>query len=156
MSLAWPDADQVRRWLEQAGVEYYICDQCHGLHLSSMQEREAVLDSRLFVDEDMLLLSTELELRPAAVFAVLADTPRLNMDYPALKAFADVNDEAMPRLVVCDVLHGRQGISFEQFIHFVQVTLDATAGVRDECERLDYLFWPDEAPPEETPGAALH
>lgn len=157
MTLSWPDADQVQRWLEQAGIDHYICDQCHGLHLSVMQEREAVLDCRIFVEEDWVLLSTELELRPSSLFAVHADIPRLSMLYPALKIFPDVNDEAMPRLVVCDVLHGRQGVSYDQFVHFVQVSLDATMQLATECDQLNYLFWPDEeAPGEESPGAALH
>jgi len=157
MALSWPDADRIQQWLEQGKVEHYICDQCHGLHFSWLQEREGVLDSRLFVEADWLLLTTELELRPAALFTVLSDTPRLSMDYPAVKIFADVNDETMPRLVVCNVLHTRAGLTFEQFVHFVDVTLDATAQLHQECERLDYLFWPEEEGDEQAgPGAALH
>lgn len=157
LSLVLPDPDQVRRWLEQAGIQHYICDQCHGLHLSEVQGREAVVDSRLFVEEDALLLTTELELRPGALFAVLADAPRLNMGYPALKIFPDVNDDALPRLVVCDLLHGRKGVTFEQFIHFTQATVDATLQLLTECQELDFLFWPDDEAevPEGTAGA-LH
>lgn len=157
MTLNWPDADQVQHWLKQAGIDHYICDECHGLHLSVMQERDAVLDCRIFVEEEWLLLSTELELRPSSLFAVHADSPRLNMLYPALKIFPDVSDEVMPRLVVCDVLHGRQGLSYDQFVHFLQVSLDATVELTTECEQLDYLFRPDEeSPGHDGPGAALH
>lgn len=154
MALFHPDADQVRTWLEQSNIEHYVCDQCHGLHLSSMQATDAVLDCRLFVEDDFLLLSSELELRPAAQFAVLADLPRLSTEYPALKVFPDVNDTALPCLVVSDVLYGRQGLAFDQFVHFVQATLDATTRLSTECEQLNYLFWPEED--NEPLASALH
>ena len=149
-----PDAEQVTRWLEQANIQYYICEQCHGLHLSELQSREGVVDARLFVEEDGVLLSTELELRPAAIFAAQAELSRLNMEHPSLKLFIDINDDDMPRLIVCDLLLGRQGVTFDQFIYFVQVTLDASAQLLEDCQRADWLLWPDdgEAP---DPGA-LH
>lgn len=158
LSLVLPDADQVRAWLEQAGIKHYICDQCHGLHISEVQSREGVLDSRLFVEEDSLLLTTELELRPAAIFSAVAEMPRFNMSWPALKVFADVNDETLPRLVACDLLHGRQGVTFEQFVYFVQATVDASIQLLEECQRLNCLFWPDEeeADAKSQPLDALH
>jgi hypothetical protein len=157
LSLVLPDADQVRRWLEQAAIKHYICDHCHGLHISELQEREGVVDSRLFVEEDSLLLTTELELRPSALFAVLAASPGLNMSFPALKVFADVNDETLPRLVACDLLHGRHGVSFEQFIGFVQATVDATVQLLDECQSQGWLLWPDdEAETAQELSGALH
>ncbi|GAA5134353.1 YbjN domain-containing protein [Alloalcanivorax gelatiniphagus] len=151
-----PDAEQVTRWLEQANIQFYICDQCHGLHFSELQSREGVVDARLFVEEDGLLLSTELELRPAAIFAAQAELSRLNMDYPSLKLFLDINDDALPRMVACDLLLGRQGVTFDQFIYFVQATLDATVQLLEDCQQADWLFWPDEDETPPDPGGALH
>lgn len=157
LSLVLPDADRVRTWLEQAGIKHYICDQCHGLHISEVQAREGVVDSRLFVEEDALLLTTELELRPSALFSAMAEMASFNMTWPALKVFPDINDDSLPRLVACDLLHGRQGVTFEQFIHFVQATVDATIQLLDECQRLNCLFWPDEDEPDAPhPLDALH
>ncbi|MBL7250144.1 YbjN domain-containing protein [Alloalcanivorax marinus] len=151
LTVVTPDAEQVTRWLEQANIQYYICDQCHGLHLSELQGREGVVDARLFVEEDGVLLSTELELRPAAIFVAQADLSRLNVDYPSLKVFLDVNDDAMPRMVACDLLFGRQGVTFDQFIYFVQATLDATVQLLEDCQQADWLIWPD---PDEEDGPA--
>lgn len=157
ISLALPDADRVRTWLAQAGIKHYICDQCHGLHISEVQSRDGVVDSRLFVEEDALLLTTELELRPSAVYSAMARMPAFNMEWPALKVFPDISDDTLPRLVACDLLHGRQGVTFDQFIHFVQATVDATIQLLDECQRLDCLFWPDEDEPVAAPPLdALH
>lgn len=151
LTVVMPDAEQVTRWLEQANIQHYICDQCHGLHLSELQGREGVVDSRLFVEEEGLLLSTELEVRPAALFAVQAELSRLNMEFPSLKLFLDVNDDSMPRLVACDLLLGRRGVTFDQFIYFVQATLDGTVQLLEDCQESDWLFWPDEdAPPLDT------
>lgn len=155
MSLVTPDADQVGRWLRQAGIQHYICDQCHGLHISELQGRDGVIDSRLFVEDDGLLLSTELELQPSRLFDVQAAVPRLNMAYPNLKIFLDVNDETLPRLVVCDLLLGRAGVSFDQFLFFVQATVDATVQLLDECQQLDCLYAGDE-PQDLPPNGAVH
>ncbi|MFN3714369.1 MAG: YbjN domain-containing protein [Alcanivoracaceae bacterium] len=144
LALVVPDAAQVERWLRQAGIHHYICDQCHGLHLSELQSREGVLDSRLFVEEDGLLLSTEVEIRPASMLMLLAEIPRLNMTWPSLKIFIDVNDDALPRVVACDLLLGRAGVAFEQFIHFVQANVDATSQLLDECQQLGCLFGPED------------
>ncbi|MDX1804610.1 MAG: YbjN domain-containing protein [Alcanivorax sp.] len=155
LSVVMPDADQVKRWLQQANIQHYICEHCHALHLSELQERDAVVDARLFVEDDGLLLTTELEVRPAALFAVQAELTRLNMSYPSLKMFLDVNDDSLPRLVACDLLLGRHGVTFQQFIYFVQATVDATVQLLDECQENDWLFWPsdEELPPE---SGALH
>lgn len=154
LSLVTPDADQVERWLRQAGIQHYICDQCHGLHISELQGREGVIDARLFVEEDGLLLSTELELQPSRLFDVQAMVPRLNMAFPGLKVFLDVNDETLPRLIACDLLLGRAGISFDQFILFVQATVDATVQLLDECLQASCLFQGDDETP--APNGALH
>lgn len=142
-----PDAAQVERWLRQAGIQYYICDQCHGLHLSELQGREGVLDCRLFVEQDSLLLSTELELRPAMMLVVLADIARLNMSWPSLKVFVDVDDDTLPRLVACDVLLTSAGVHFDQFLDFLRVNIESTAQLLDECQQLDYLYGGDSPAP---------
>ena len=148
------DADQIKQWLQQANIQHYICEHCHGLHLSELQGREGVVDARLFVEEDGVLLTPELEVRPAALFAVQAELSRLNMAYPSVKLFLDVNDDSLPRLVACDLLLGRRGISFDQFIYFVQATVDATLQLMDECQEYNWLIWPDEF--ENGPAEALH
>jgi hypothetical protein len=148
------DADQVKRWLQQANIQHYICEHCHALHLSELQEREGVVDARLFVEEDGILLTSELEVRPAALFAVQAELGRLNMAYPSVKVFLDVNDDSLPRLVVCDLLLGRNGVTFEQFIYFVQATVDATLQLLDESQESDWLLWPDDF--ESGASGALH
>lgn len=155
LSLVIPDADQVGRWLRQAGIQHYICDQCHGLHISELQSRDGVIDSRLFVEDEGLLLSTELEIQPSRLFDVQAATPRMNMEFANLKVFLDVNDETLPRLVICDLLLGRAGVSFDQFLHFVQATVDATVQLLEECQQMNCLYLGDDTGPP-AGGGAVH
>ncbi|MEP5566419.1 MAG: YbjN domain-containing protein [Halioglobus sp.] len=145
----------IESWLEEARVDYYTCDRCEGMHLQSLQDMEGIIDSRLFLEPWGLLLTTELEIRPMALLPLAADLGRLNMDYPTLKLFQDVVDDATPQLVIAGTLLGGAGASLEQFATFVASTVTATRGVGKECLQLNYLF--AEAGTTEHPGpGALH
>ena len=139
-SLLIPDKDLLQDWLDQAGAEHYQCDQCEGLHLRALQEARGVIDSRLFLEEYGLLLTTELEIRPAALLQLSADLGRLNMDYPTLKIFLDVVDEALPQLVVAGSFLSEAGLSQAQFDQFIAITVEATGQLALNCEQLNYLY----------------
>jgi hypothetical protein len=139
-NLVIPDKKQLEKWLSRAGFEHYTCDQCAGLHLSSLQELEGVVDSRLFVEPWGLLLSTELEIRPSALLVLSADLGRLHMDYPTLKLFLDVVDDGMPQLVVGATELTGAGLDEEQFRLFVATAADATRQLAAESLHLDYVL----------------
>ena len=145
----------LERWLKEARVEFYTCDRCEGLHLRALQDIEGLIDSRLFLEPWGLLLTTELEIRPTALLPLAADLGRLNMDYPTLKLFQDVVDDATPQLVAAGIQLGGAGLTLEQFAGFVASTVSATRQVAAECLQLNYLF--AEAGDEVQPGSnALH
>jgi hypothetical protein len=85
-------------------------------------------------------LTTELELRPMALLPVAADLGRLNMDYPTLKIFTDVVDDATPQLVVAGNISVSAGLTLKQFAHFVAATVAGTRQLAAEALQLDYLF----------------
>lgn len=147
--------EQLEAWLDHAGASHYVCDQCQGLHLSGLQELEGVSDSRLFIEPWGLLLSTELVIRPTAILPLAGDLARLNMDYPFLKLFLDIVDDAMPQLVsgVC-VLTGA-GLSEPQFQLFVSSAAEALRQLVAEMTHLDYLL-PDENAPQTPRGSRVH
>ena len=149
-------SEVLQNWLEQAGTEYYLCSHCDGLHLRSLQDTKGVIDSRLFLEEFGLLLTTELELRPSAVLAVNADLGRVNMDYPTLKVFLDMVDDALPQLVVAGNLPIGTHLNGEQFMHFIATTVDATAHLAASCGQLGYLYGEDDAAVESPGGTLLH
>ncbi len=149
------DKATVEQWLAEARVEFFTCERCEGLHLSTLQETEGVIDSRLFLEPWGLLLTTELEIRPMALLPLAADLGRLNMDYPTLKLFQDVVDDATPQLVAAGTCLGGAGLNLEQFADFVATTIRVTRQVAAECLQLNYLF--AQADPDVLPGSsALH
>lgn len=135
-----PTRELLTKWLGEAHVEFSECGQCEGLHLVALQEIEGLIDSRLFNERYGLLLTSELEIRPMALLPLAADLGRLNMDYPTLKVFVDVVDDATPQLVMAGILPSAAGLSIAQFAQFVSVTMDATRQLAAECLQLDYLF----------------
>lgn len=135
-----PDKPLLRSWLEQAHTEYHECDHCEGLHLAALSDIEGLIDSRLFIEPWGLLLTTELEIRPMALLPLAADLGRLNMDYPTLKLFQDVVDDATPQLVAAGTVLSGAGLTLEQFAGFVANTVTATRALAEECQQLSYLF----------------
>lgn len=138
-----PDQGQLERWLKRAGIGFYLCDQCNGLHISGVQELEGVADARLFIESWGLLFSTELVIRPVALLPLAADLGRLNIDYPTLKLFLDIVDDAMPQLVGGAMWLTGAGITEEQFRLFMSNAIEAMRQLAQEAAHLDYLL-PDE------------
>lgn len=137
------EREQLEHWLNRAGIDHYLCDQCNGLHLSGLQELEGVVDSRVFIEPWGVLVSTELVIRPVAMLPLVADLGRLCMDYPTLKLFLDVVDDAMPQLVAGAMQLTGAGITEPQFKLFVATAMEDVRQLAAESHHLDYLL-PDE------------
>ncbi|MEE4660701.1 MAG: YbjN domain-containing protein, partial [Halieaceae bacterium] len=125
---------------KQARIAFDECGRCEGLHLAPLREVEGVIDSRLFLERYGLLLTTELEVRPMAVLPVSADLGRLNMDFPTLKIFLDIADDATPQLVAAGILPSNAGLAPEQVASFIELTLEETRTLATQCLQMDYLF----------------
>jgi len=138
-----PDQRQLEQWLNRAGISFYLCDQCNGLHVSGVQELEGVADARLFIEPWGILFSTELVIRPVALLPLAADLGRLNIDYPTLKLFLDIVDDAMPQLVAGGMWLTGAGLNEAQFQLFMSTTMEALRQLAAEAGHLDYLL-PDE------------
>ncbi len=139
-----PDSDQIMRWLSQLSMGHYVCDQCHGIHIESLQQLEGVSESRIFIEDQGLMFSTELEIRPSAILALVSELSRLNMNYPQLKIFLDIVDDALPRLVVCDFLYTQPGITLTQFQVYLEGTLETTRQVMQDAEQMGWLMAGDD------------
>ena len=135
-----PDQKMLEAWLKESGISFELCGQCDGLHLSTLRTMEGVIDSRVFLENYGLLLTTELEIRPMAVLPVAADLGQINMDYPTLKVFMDIADEATPQLVVAGVLPSAAGLTRAQVAAFIDLTLEESRQLAAECLKRDYLF----------------
>jgi len=139
-NLQYPDRDLLERWLEDIHVEHYLCGHCEGLHISALHALEGVESSRVYLEPNALFFSTEFEIRPTALLPLAADIGRLNMDYPSLKIFPDVVDDATPQLVASAHMLTSSRITPEQFAEFAITALDGTRLLAEECLQLNYLF----------------
>ncbi len=144
-------AETAMRWLSASYIEHYVCENCHGIHLSELQELEGVLESRLFVEQEGALLTSEIEIRPTALLVLVAELGRLNMNYPSLKVFVDIVDDNLPRLIVADYMHTQAGLDESQFIWIVQQTVMATQQLLFEIGELGFLMQDEE--PSKLPSA---
>ena len=149
------DKSLLQRWLKEARVDFHDCGDCDGLHLQALRGIEGVVDSRLFIERYGLLLTTELEIRPMAMLPLAADLGRLNMDYPTLKVFLDVVDDATPQLVMASVFPSRIGLNLSQCAQFISGGCEATRKLCAECLELDYLFAEGQRAGN-VPSSALH
>ncbi len=145
-----PSFEVVMRWLSEGQIPHYLCDQCHGIHIVDVQSLDGVLESRLFVENEGLMFTTELEVRPVGLLPLVADLGRLNMNYPTLKIFVDVVDDNLPRLMVCNTLQLGAGLSPEQLQLFMTTAMTAMKQLYGECEQAGYLNPPEAS---ETPMA---
>jgi hypothetical protein len=94
----------------------------------------------LFLEEDCLIYTTELDVRNSALFAVSAELHKLNATYANLKLFVDVADDCPPRLVICDTQWMSAGLSIEQLEVFLQSAIDAKLEILEllsNCQFLD-------------------
>lgn len=139
-NLQQPDRDLLERWLDDIHVDKYLCGECEGLHISAVHALEGVVNSRIYLEQGMVSFSTALIIRPTALLPLAADLGRLSMDYPTLKIFLDVVDDATPQLVISTHILTGARITPDQFATFVITTLDGTRMLAEECLQLNYLF----------------
>lgn len=149
------DRPLLEHWLRESRVAFEDCGECEGLHLPALRSLEGAIDSRLFLERYGLLLTTELEIRPMALLAVSADLGRLNMQFPTLKVFLDIVDDATPQLVIAGVMPAAPGLALQQFAAFIAMTMEATRQLAEECLQLDFLF-PTGEKAQTGPSSALH
>ncbi|MBA6413140.1 YbjN domain-containing protein [Parahaliea sp. F7430] len=154
-SLKKPDRRQLESWLNESNVDFTLCSDCNGLHISALQALEGVVDARLLQEQEGLLFSTGLEVRPMALLPLSADIHRMNIEHPNLKIFLDIVDDATPQLIIASYLAISAGLSREQFSIFVVMTLNSTRQLANECLQMDYLF-PEADSSEAGPSHALH
>ena len=139
-------AETAMRWLNAGYIDHYVCDNCHSIHFSELQSLEGILESRLVVEQEGAIISSEIEVRPTSLLTLMADLGRLNMNYPSLKVFVDIVDDNFPRLVVAHYLHTQTGLEQDAFTWVVQHTLQSTQQLLHEVAELGVVMLDDESP----------
>ncbi len=115
-----PTLDTLRHWLDDLGVNFFECDTCQALHLPHMQNFEGVFDAKIDLVDNVILFSALAEVKPSALLPLSADLSSINASSLTVKAFLDIQDDNMPRLVVCQSFSVGAGITREQFTWFIR------------------------------------
>ncbi|AFJ47643.1 YbjN domain-containing protein [Shimwellia blattae] len=149
-SLVVPTLETVRRWMDEIGVTFYECDSCQALHLPHMQNFEGVFDAKVDLIDNVLLFSALAEVKPSALLALSVDLSSINASSLTMKAFLDIQDDNLPKLVVCQALSASVGVTREQFAAFMKQSEEQVSMVILEASANQLLYnSEDEAVPAE-------
>jgi len=119
-SLIIPDIDVIRRWLDMQNITWFECDSCQALHLPHMQNFDGVFDAKLDLLDNVILFSALAEVKPTALIPLVGDLSQINASSLTVKAFVDIQDDNLPKLIVCQSLSVAAGLTYTQFVHFIR------------------------------------
>ena len=119
-SLVVPSLDTLRSWLDALGVSFFECDTCQALHLPHMQNFDGIFDAKIDLVDNVILFSALAEVKPSALLPLSCDLSAINAGSLTVKAFLDIQDDNLPKLVVCQSLSVSVGVTQEQFAAFLQ------------------------------------
>ncbi|WOZ76025.1 MULTISPECIES: YbjN domain-containing protein [Kosakonia] len=143
-SLVVPGLDTLRHWLDELGINFFECDNCQALHLPHMQNFDGVFDAKVDLVNDVVLFTAMAEVKPSALLALAADLSAINASSLTVKAFLDIQDDNLPKLVVCQSLCVGPAITFEQFAWFMRQSEEQISMVIMEANAHQLLFTPGE------------
>ncbi|PHM61339.1 YbjN domain-containing protein [Xenorhabdus ishibashii] len=139
-SMVIPDLSILRTWLEQLKISYFENDSGSILHLPHMQNIDGLFDAKIDLLGDVVLLSALAEVRPTAIIPLVANLSQINACSLTVKAFIDVQDESLPKLIVCQAFPIAAGMTFKQFSNFMQQGEEQIANVIFEIHSNNLLY----------------
>ncbi|MCG8708977.1 YbjN domain-containing protein [Brenneria sp. 4F2] len=157
-SLIVPDLAMLRRWLDQLNILFFECDSCQALHLPHMQNFDGVFDAKVDLVDNVVLFSALAEVKPSALIPLVGDLSQINASSLTVKAFIDVQDDNLPKLIVCQSFSVAAGMTLEQFRYFMQQSEEQISMIILEAGANNLLFVGDEedVPASRTSTSYLH
>lgn len=128
-SLVVPGLDTLRQWLDDLGMSFFECDSCQALYLPHMQNFDGVFDAKTDLIDNTILFSAMAEVRPSTVSLLATDLSAISASSLTVRAFLDMQDDSLPKLVVCQSLSVMQGVTHEQFAWSVRQSEEQTSMV---------------------------
>ncbi|NEY10739.1 YbjN domain-containing protein, partial [Yersinia pestis] len=90
--------------------------------------------------DNIILFSALAEVRPTALIPLVADLSQINASSLTVKAFIDIQDDNLPKLIVCQSLVVEVGVTIEQFGYFMQQCEEQISMIIMEARANDLLF----------------
>lgn len=145
-TLVVPTLDTLRQWLDDMGISFFECDTCQALHIPHMQNFDGVFDAKLDLINDVVLFSALAEVKPSALLALASDLSAINASSLTVKAFLDIQDDNLPKLVVCQSLCVGAGVTYQQFTGFLRQSEEQISMVMMEASAHHLLYNAEEDP----------
>ncbi|MFI2992732.1 YbjN domain-containing protein [Klebsiella aerogenes] len=143
-SLVVPGLDTLRHWLDELGISFFECDSCQALHLPHMQNFDGIFDAKIDLLDSVVLFSALAEVKPSALLPLSADLSAINASSLTVKAFLDIQDDNLPKLVVCQALPVGAGVTLEQFAWFFRQSEEQVSMVILEAGANQLLYKAEE------------
>ena len=143
-SLVVPGLDTLRHWLDELGISFFECDSCQALHLPHMQNFDGIFDAKIDPLDNVVLFSALAEVKPSALLPLSADLSAINASSLTVKAFLDIQDDNLPKLVVCQALPVGAGVTLEQFAWFFRQSEEQVSMVILEAGANQLLYKAEE------------
>ncbi|HFZ2390214.1 YbjN domain-containing protein [Klebsiella aerogenes] len=143
-SLVVPGLDTLRHWLDELGISFFECDSCQALHLPHMQNFDGIFDAKIDLLDNVVLFSALAEVKPSALLPLSADLSVINASSLTVKAFLDIQDDNLPKLVVCQALPVGAGVTLEQFAWFFRQSEEQVSMVILEAGANQLLYKAEE------------
>jgi hypothetical protein len=147
--------DHLETWLTDLTVRHYLCPNCEGIHLTDLEEQVGVLESRIFLDDGLIIISTELPIRPSAVLPLHGSLNLVNFEHPLVKVTLNLNDDEIPRLVISATLIVNE-LSPTYFNAYLSAVTAGSLQVLEHATALDVLFLDEPELDLEGSGDSLH
>ncbi|MGP1923740.1 MAG: YbjN domain-containing protein [Arsenophonus sp. NEOnobi-MAG3] len=138
--ICFPDIAKLREWIVQFKTSYFECDNCQALHLPHMQNIDGIFDAKVDIVENILVFSVLAELKPTSIITLLANLSQINASTLTAKAFMEINDENLPKLVVSQSFSLLAGMTCNQFLSFLQQAEVQMAAIIFEVYNNDLLY----------------
>ncbi|MDX7987565.1 YbjN domain-containing protein [Xenorhabdus sp. 12] len=139
-SMVTPDLSILRTWLERLKISHFENDSGSVLHLPHMQNIDGLFDAKIDLLGDVVLFSALAEVRPTAIIPLVANLSQINASSLTVKAFLDVQDENLPKLILCQAFPIAAGMTFRQFSNFMKQGEEQIANVIFEIHSNNLLY----------------
>lgn len=116
-TLVRPELETLCDWMDKQHIEWFECDSCRALHLPAMQNFDGVFDAKLDIADNVILFTARAEVRPSALLLLAGELSQVNASSLTAKAFLDIQDDTLPKLIVCQSLNIECGITLSQFTY---------------------------------------
>ncbi|MDR0219146.1 MAG: YbjN domain-containing protein [Enterobacteriaceae bacterium] len=143
-SMVIPSLETLCNWLDKLKISYFEGESNPVLYLPHMQNIDGLLDAKIDLLGDVICFSALAEVRPTAIVPLVANLSQINASSLTVKAFLDVQDDNLPKLVVCQAFSVAAGITFQQFSHFLKQSEEQIANVIFEVHSNNFLYINDD------------